>query len=72
MNEILSCLNFKSNNKYRLLKPNQYSVKKIIVDKPLKIKEYEKDPIINLTKKMIKISIFLLIFIIYHKMIHKT
>lgn len=52
MNDILSKLNFKSNTKYRLIKPNHYSVKKVLIETPLKVQDLLKDPRVNLHKKL--------------------
>jgi len=56
MNEILSKLNFRTNKNYRLLKPNQYSVNKILLETPLKIQDLIKDPRVNIHKKLINKS----------------
>lgn len=56
MNEILSKLNYKPNNKYRLIKPNQYSVNKLLIDTPLRVQDLIKDPRVTLHKKLVNPS----------------
>jgi len=56
MNEILSKLNHKSNKNYRLLKPNQYPVKKLLVETPFKVQDLLRDPRVNFHRKIMNSS----------------
>jgi hypothetical protein len=51
MNDIISKLNQKSKEKFKLLKPNYYPVKKILVKSPLRIREILKNPLRNYQNK---------------------
>ncbi len=55
MNEILSKLNYNP-NMYRLLKPNQYPVKKLLIETPLKVHDLLKDPRVIYHKKLVNKS----------------
>jgi len=56
MNEILSKLNYKYNDKFRLIKPNQYPVKKMLIETPFNVQDLLKDPRVVLHKRLLNQS----------------